>query len=158
MIRNGRLGLSVDSQDKKLSSCKQTKAEDNIFGEVIYAYTRENAINDGYLIDVSTVAREAGIKWPTALTYAAWLDCVFWESEDNKQTYQDESGRLWDVLYMARRALKSAASGSTSTVYELFRVPRDRVSHEAQLTKLKLVSGPGDHGEPVITIMLPDES
>ena len=28
---------------------------------------------------------------------------------------------------------------------------------EAQLTTLKLIVGPGDQGEPVVTILLPDE-
>src|SRR5262249_45230097 len=31
-----------------------------------------DALRDGTLIDVSTTAREAGIRWPVALTCAAW--------------------------------------------------------------------------------------
>ena len=39
-----------------------------IFGECISVYTRAQAIEDGILVDVSTVANEAGFKWPTAMT------------------------------------------------------------------------------------------
>ena len=67
----------------------------DIFGPVISSYSRAQAIEDGVLIDVSEMAREAGFKHPVALTSAAWEDCVAWNSDNKKrQTYQDESGRL----------------------------------------------------------------
>lgn len=128
-----------------------------LFGEVIYRYTRAQAIEDGVLVDVSDMAREAGFRWPVAMTSAAWADCVAWsEDDDQRQVYQDESGRLWDVLWMAFVAIRSA-NGGTQLEYQLYRVPRDGKSVEAGLTTLKLVCGPGDTGEPVITIMLPGE-
>ena len=39
--------------------------------DLIHRYTRAEAIADGVLIDVSAVAREAGIRYPVALTAAA---------------------------------------------------------------------------------------
>ena len=36
--------------------------------EVIDAYTRAQALEDGVLVDVSEMAKEAGIKFPVALT------------------------------------------------------------------------------------------
>ena len=44
--------------------------------DLIHSYSRAQAIEDGVLIDVSTVAREAGITYPVALTSAAWGRCV----------------------------------------------------------------------------------
>lgn len=58
---------------------------------------------------------------------------------------------------MAFNAVRAASGGGTEIVYRLHRVPRDGKSVAAQLTALKLVAGPGDAGEPVITIMLPEE-
>ena len=38
--------------------------------DLIHSYTRAEALADGELIDVSATAREAGIRWPVALTLA----------------------------------------------------------------------------------------
>jgi hypothetical protein len=130
----------------------------SLFGEVIYAYTRAQAIADGVLVDVSQTAREAGFRWPVAMTRTAWEDCVAWSEEDSRrQVHQDESGRLWDVLWMAMNAIRLSSGGASQTLYQLYRVSRDGSCNEAQLVTLKLVAGPGDAGEPVITIMLPQE-
>ncbi len=132
--------------------------ETPFFGEVIYAYTRAQAIADGVLIDVSAIAREAGFRWPVALTNAAWQDCVAWSEIDNAaQTYQDEAGRLWDVVFMACHAVRTQRTGGHELRFELARVPRDGSATDATVTTLKLLVGPGDHGEPVVTILLPDE-
>ena len=137
-------------------SSEQTSA--NPFGEVIHAYTRKQAIEDGVLIDVTEMAREAGFRWPVAVTAAVWADCVAWSDEDNdRQAYQDESGRLWDLLFVASYAVKTARQDTGLLMYDIWRVPRDGRSTDSQLVSIKLVAGPGDHGEPVITIMQPHE-
>ena len=56
-----------------------------IFGEVISSYTRTQAIDDGMLVDVSHMAREAGFSFPVALTRAAWSDCVEWSEADSRR-------------------------------------------------------------------------
>ena len=132
--------------------------EHPFFGEVISVYTRAQALADGVLIDAGPMAREAGFRWPVALTTAAWEDCVAWsESDSDRQTHQDQSGRLWDVLFMAAYAARANAAAGSELRFELYRVPRDGRSTEAELTTLKLIVGPGDDGEPVMTILLPNE-
>ena len=129
--------------------------DDSVFGPLICAYTRAMAIADGTLVDVSAVAREAGFTAPVAITHAAYEDCVRWAEKDNdRQIYQDESGRLWDVLYMARLA---ANCGGSVIEYKVERVPRDGHSRASATRLLKMMIGPGDTAEPVITIMLPTE-
>lgn len=132
---------------------------DPIFGDVIHAYTRAEALADGTLIDVSGPAHEAGIRFPTAITAAAWSDCVAWTRTD---VYQDESGRLWDVVFMmawAMRTLKQAGAGNTDRMtFILHRIPNHGRCTRPFQTKLKAVISPGDDGYPVITIMLPEES
>ena len=131
---------------------------DNPFGEVIYSYTRAQAIEDGVLIDATALARDAGFKWPVALTAAAWEDCVAWSDADNqRQAYQDQSGRLWDVLFMAAYAIRTARNTDLQLPFDLLRIPRDGRATKSQQLTLKLVLGPGDDGKPVITIMLPGE-
>lgn len=132
-----------------------------VFGHVVSTYTRAQALSDGVLIDAGPMAREVGFRCPVALTGAAWQDCVAWtETENESQTLQDQNGRLWDVLYMATfgiRHHRARGKLGNELLFKLHRVPRDGRSREPVLTKLKLVMGPGDAGEPVITIMLPHE-
>jgi hypothetical protein len=104
------------------------------------------------------MAKEAGFKWPVAMTAAAWSVAVAWTDADNThQVYQDQSGRLWDVLFMAAYAVRAARTVDRQLRFSLQCVPRDGHATRSQSLNLKLVAGPGDHGEAVITIMLPDE-
>lgn len=45
---------------------------DDFFGGVIHSYSRAQAIEDGVLVDVSSMAKEAGFIWPVAVTAAVW--------------------------------------------------------------------------------------
>lgn len=141
-----------------MSNSSSNRSTESFFGEVISTYTRAQAIEDGVLIDTGSMAQEAGFKWPVAVTSAAWADCIAWTEDDSdKQVYQDQSGRLWDVLFMASHAIRQVSGSGDRLLFKLYRVRRDGYSKEAILATLKLIVGPGDQGEPVITILLPDE-
>jgi hypothetical protein len=73
---------------------KMKTTENSPFGEVIFAYTRKQAIADGNQVDVSTTAKEAGIKFPMFLTRAVFDAYV---AVPPNVTCQDEAGRLWDI-------------------------------------------------------------
>jgi hypothetical protein len=130
--------------------------EHPFFGPVISAYSRAQAIEDGILVDVSETAREARITYPVAITRAAYETYVAWTDDDTARTgtIQDESGRLWDVLWMFRAAARK--QNGSRIAYSLYVVSREN-GGEAQLVHLKAVCGPGDTPEPAITIMLPSE-
>lgn len=131
---------------------------DKLFGDVIYSYTRAQAIADGVLIDATELATDAGFKWPVALTAAAWAESVAWSDADNKrQAYQDQSGRLWDVLFMAAYAIRTAGNVDQQLLFDLHCIPRNGRATKSQQLTLKLILGPGDDAQPVITIMLPTE-
>ena len=141
-----------------MSNFSNEQTAESFFGNVISTYTRAQAIEDGVLIDAGAMAQEAGFKWPVALTSAAWADCVTWSDDDSdKQVHQDESGRLWDVLFMASHAIRNGSGSGDRLLFKLYRVRRDGYSKEEMLATLKLIVGPGDQGEPVITILLPNE-
>jgi len=117
--------------------------------EVVSTYTRAQAIEDGTLVDVTSVAKEAGITFPVALTRAVW-DCYV--EVPAGVSCQDEAWRLWDILWMFRQ---SARHGSNPLLYRLY-VRND--NRRPKLVTLKAICGPGDDGEPVITILLPEEN
>jgi len=135
------------------------QSAESFFGNVISTYTRAQAIEDGVLVEAGSMATEAGFKaWPVALTAEAWADCVAWTDDDSKQqVHQDPSGRLWDILYMASHAIRISKDAGDRLLFQLYRVPRDGQSMEAELITLRLIVGPGDSGEPVITILLQHE-
>ena len=119
--------------------------------DIIDVYTRAQAIEDGVLVDVSDTAKEAGIKYPTAMTQAVWCEVV--EPDDIAKSHgESEQGRLWDVLWMLRVAIKAGAQGDTIRYYLI--ATKDGRQHKVEL---KAICGPGDTIEPVITIMLPNE-
>jgi len=142
-----------------MSNTSNEQSAESFFGDIISTYTRAQAIEDGVLIDVSAIAKESGFnEWPVSLTAGAWADCVAWSDTDSQtQVYQDQSGRLYDVIFMAFQAICLSREVGDRLLFRLYRVPRDGRSTEAEITTLKLIVGPGDSGEPVITIMLIDE-
>ena len=139
-------------------SAEERYAEEETFGPVIFEYSRAQALADRVLIDVTALAREAGFVVPVALTQAAYETCVAWTAEDSaRQTHQDAQGRLWDVLSVLARRVCQAAPGVRELSFALYVIPRDGQSESPVRTPLKAVCGPGDHGEAVLTVMLPHE-
>ena len=123
------------------------------FGPVIYAYTRKQAVADGVQVEVTKTAQEAGIKYPMFLTRAVFDNYV---AVPEGITGQDEAGRLWDVVWMARFAILRSHSPSNRCPVALY-VRND--NHRAKLVKLIAQCGPMDidDPQPTITVMMPDE-
>ena len=121
--------------------------------EIIYSYTRKDALADGVQIDVSEVAREAGLKFPVNLTRAVWENYV--RVPDGVRC-QDEKGRLWDIVWMLRCAARRTSGSEMRFQLHVRSDNRDRTP---PLVTLKAVCGPLDidDPQPAITVMLPDE-
>ena len=121
--------------------------------EVLYAYTRKQALEDGEQVDVSDTAREAGIRFPVFLTRAVWEKYV--RVPEGVQC-QDERGRLWDLVWLLR-----CAARQTSGPHMQFKlhVRNDNRRGTPPVVTLKAVCGPLDIDDPkpAITVMLPDE-
>jgi len=146
--------------------------QDDFFGEVISSYTRAQAIEDGVLVDLSDpsftfrpglpILKEAGIKFPVAMTTTAFARTV--QDPDTDEPLppgQDVSGRLWDVLTVFKLYAQRNRGDTILfpvSVQNWVRINGKRKeSVKQEDVNLKAVCGPGDKGEPVITIMLPDE-
>ena len=127
--------------------------EPSPFGEVVFTYTRKQALADGYQVDVSITAKEAGIKFPMFLTRAVWDAYV---AVPEGVTGQDESGRLWDAVWMTRYAILRSRSGG-DRIPVVFYVRND--NRAARLVKLIATCGPldVDDPQPAITLMLTTE-
>lgn len=126
----------------------------NIFSdfEVISTYSRKQAIEDGVLIDVTPMAKEAGFKWNTCLTSTLWDEYIKPSEKLKSEEGQSETGRLWDLLNVLRiEAVRNR--GSIINFKVIFLMENGKQKY----VNLKAVAGPGDDGEGVLTIMLPEE-
>ena len=123
------------------------------FGEVIYSYSRSQAVADGVQVDVSKVAAEAGIKFPMFLTRAVFENYV---AVPEGVTGQDEAGRCWDLAWMVRFGILRARPGVDRIPVALY-VRND--NHRAKLVKLIATCGALDidDPQPTITLMMSDE-
>jgi hypothetical protein len=119
--------------------------------DLIHSYTRAEAIRDGVLIDVSATAKEAGIRYPVALTRAVWERCV---TVPPGVHCQNEAGRLWDVLWLLRLAI---GRSDGQEVRFAVHVRNDNRERTPPLVRLKAICGPNDDGSPCIAVLLPDE-
>jgi len=128
-------------------------SESSPFGPVIYAYTRAQALADGVLVDLSDLAREAGFRIPLAVTEAVYKGYL-----DPSQALADEgqslNGRAWDILQVLY--FTAAVSSDRDTVFfkVLFVLTPGCLPEPVEL---KAICGPGDSGEPVLTVLLPHE-
>jgi len=124
--------------------------------DLIYSYTRAQAIEDGVLIDVTSMAKEAGIKYPVALTDGLYHELIVPPLELAKEG-QTIEGRLWDTLMVFRYAA-SGADGNLIYFHVRFQTSStSEGSPVTRLARLKALCHGGDDLEPVITIMLPEE-
>lgn len=130
----------------------QTK---NLFADcdVIHSYTRAQAIEDGFLADLMQnemldVCRQH-YKHPIACTLPVFE--IMRKAVENKKYCNDYAGILHDMLHMSR--VHYQFHGHTA---RLFKVIIQGAGRQSVFT-FKLVCHPGDSGEPVMTIMLPDE-
>ena len=119
--------------------------------DIISTYTRAQAIEDGALLDVSALAREAGFRLPLAIT--AGVHALL--SDIPQDSGEDYTGRLWDVLWMASLAAKR--NGSKDAIsFDVIIHTTDRPRGE-EVRALWMKIGPGDTDDPVLTIMLSGE-
>lgn len=113
-----------------------------MFGEVISSYSRAQAIEDGVLIDVSDTKAATLFKFPCAIT-SSLARALQRGAGSKPETF---NARLWDVFYMSKYGASTPASDTFFTV---------KVG--ARNLKLWGNCGPGDEGEPVITVGFPED-
>ncbi len=114
-----------------------------LFGELIYSYTRAQALADGVLVDVSERAQRAGIRYPTACTHGVWalIDCLPASDTDTLAGIVRDM-RAEEVLRAMLAAIRRGGVRGT-----------DRVTFQALGCALWAQCGPGDTAAPVVTVM-----
>lgn len=151
---DGRVSETIPGYRLRRSTRYSIQEDDDL----IYAYTRSQALEDGVLVDVSQMASEAGFRYPTAIT--ADLHARITPKEREKALGQSYEGWLWDVVFLAsftaRRAGQVDRCSFEVGLFEADEAPPHR-THRRTLSLWMVVVGPGDDGEPVITIGFPED-
>ncbi|MFI0912543.1 DUF6573 family protein [Streptomyces abikoensis] len=121
---------------------------------VIHACTRADLIADGSLVEIPWVASNpAGLRFPVAFSRASWLTVMDGIGEER---WPEAPDALAETLLVERTtrtltaAVRAVAAGSGKGRRMAFEVPLYGVT-------LHLHVGPGDDGEPVFTVFMPDE-
>ncbi|KAF5048632.1 MAG: helix-turn-helix domain-containing protein [Methanoculleus sp.] len=109
--------------------------------------TRQDAIDDGDLIEITRMGRDIGITLPLAVSARAAESMVPFPNIPQETVTEN----LWDTLH----AFRDKACTTTEEEFE-FQVSLYQNGFVPTLT-FKATVSPGDDGEPVITIMMPDE-
>lgn len=111
--------------------------------ELIHAYTRADALADGMLLDVSNAVQPFGILPHTAVTAGVWGQAIDTGSD------LAFSLRSFCAVLAAniRRNQIIRGSGFTYTMQA-----------RGRPVEIRVVLGPGDRSEPVLTVMLGGES
>ena len=131
--------------------------ENSLFGSVIYAYTRTQALADGVLVDVTEPGKEVGFNLPVAITEK--LHNRLSPTKADAAIGQDYDGRLWDVLWLAAFRIKLADRGTDIVTFTVVQQEVEAKSGQPQKVDLRLraICGPGDEGESVVTIGFRDD-
>ena len=120
--------------------------------ELIFSYSRAQAIADGVLVDVTTQAREAGFKLHTVVTDSLYSGYIV-PPHGLEGEGQSVEGRLHDVLWMVLAAARKQPDCSRVETNVLFLMAPGR----QEKVMIVAVVGPGDDGEAVLSIMLPGD-
>ena len=121
---------------------------------IISIYSRREALEDGIQVDVSTTAKEAGIKFPVFLTRSVFEQYV---AVPPGVFCQHEFSRLLNIVWTLKRAIGQGAANVARLSMELYF--RNLNTGSTEFTTLVAECGPLDFDDPrpAITIMLPDE-
>lgn len=120
--------------------------DEGAFTPAVPVYSRSQAIRDGLLIDATPLAREIGFKDAVALTRSAFEESVAGLASDD-----DLDAQLLSVLFSAFSTLRAQSHRRLREVEFTAGLPG------VPTVDLKIVAGPGDRGETVLTILSADD-
>ena len=106
---------------------------DDIFGETVFSYSRKEAIEDEILVDISSLAKSVGFKIHTAITKTLFSDI---------DTEEQLPVLLRTFFEKIKRCQGTGEMMSTDTL-----------NTDGKVVTVYLHVGPGDHAEPVLTLM-----
>lgn len=118
----------------------------------IYPYTREQALKDRVLVDITLMAKRAGFPYPVAVTSSVWGLVV----QPAITKGQSIHSRLWNLLIALKATVKYQSAGGDRirfpVVFDNLPVEEYRVENLWAMIQM------GNDHTPTITIMQKNEA
>lgn len=119
---------------------------------IAFSYTREQALKDGVLVDITLMAKRAGFPFPVAVTSSVWGLVVRAPGAKG----QSINCRLWDLLMALKAAVEYQSAGVDRIRFPM--IFDNRPVEEYRVESLWAMIQMGNHYKPVITIMQESEA
>lgn len=120
--------------------------------KIIHTYTRKQAFKDGVLVDVTEQAKENGFKLPVAVSCNLYHGYVV-PNDSVDGEGQSVEDRLHDLFMITKAAAASRWKDNRVSYDVLFKTGPKTL----EMVRCLAIVGPGDDGEPVMTLMLPGD-
>jgi hypothetical protein len=130
-----------------------------LFGDLVYSYTRADALRDGVLVALPH-AQGLGFRVSVAITDTAYAACIAWPEADPKLS---DILRLREEIVLRAAVMEAKAhrrrpqAGSAERPDRIDFIVETVVLREGKAdlaqVALYMVIGPGDNAEPVGTIL-----
>ncbi len=117
--------------------------------------SRARAIAEGRLVDLGLWAKWCGFKKPVACSAAVWNRYVVPNVGLRALYRQFEQGRAIAILLALYAAIGKGIPRARQYLFEVILRMDDEQEHKV---RFKVLYGPGDTGQPVRTILLPEEN
>ena len=131
-----------------------------LFGDLVYSYTRADALRDGVLVALPH-AQAVGFRVPVAITDTAYAACIAWPETDPKLSnilrLREEMVLLAAVMEAKahrRREQSGVAQRADRIDFTVETVQLREGKADLIRVEMYMVVGPGDDHGPVGTIML----
>jgi len=154
-IKPSKSGKYLDAETwdalRKAGVPEEELAADQPFGPIIFSYSRAQAIEDGVLVDVTSLAKRLGFKLHTAMTCGVSEAITAMVRRQRPEDFEKYP------LYRIQAAAFTAMLETLRHQIALQKDAADRLDFQCDEVSLWAHVGPGDEGEAVLTIMLVGE-
>lgn len=125
--------------------------QDELWGKIVFNYTRADALRDGVLLDISTTAQLcAQLQIPTAVTVGLWEALAPGEAFDARD--ERVKSVLYGLLFASAGLVPNRIVATSTAQIMLFGLMLDNKPVE-----LKALAHRDETGQPVCTLMLAAE-
>ena len=142
----------MDNVNEQINvQCEEYDNDNNPFGNIIFSYTWDDAVNDGTFVDITPIAKTMGFKVPTALTRNLYSNHVKAFDDSGNENPKATNDNVCQLLLSLHEATTNAKEPSNIIAF-MENLGKDDISLFATI-EARSPNNP----EPVMTLMLTED-